>query len=314
MSHPKLWDGTAYEIHRKTFLMCTIFNQTAKIVVTFYPSRQGLRIRNQVAIFQAQLMKCHRRLSCWKNIDSIENTEHLNLLEESLRKSIVRIQIHKEHYGKNQLLPIECTTTHALKKTSKKLDHDVNIHEFLGARNQTIKGRSNHLAMFQAQLMEFHRKLRPKLPLVMGGNNTMQEAHSMTWLPDNSNQQTILPGESSFLPNREMDGSLLVYSNCFFESVKQEDQKCNKPLSKYSYPTPFGTTLGMEEDHEKKIKTEMDLNNLQQQQDPSSMFDPTASSSSSCFQIPHDQPCLPLIIIIKIGFQNQCLGQTSYNQ
>ena len=33
--------------------------------------------------------------SCWKNIDRIENTEHLNLLEESLRKSIVRIQIHK---------------------------------------------------------------------------------------------------------------------------------------------------------------------------------------------------------------------------
>ncbi|KAH0877863.1 hypothetical protein HID58_065257, partial [Brassica napus] len=122
--HPKLWEGTAYEIHRKTFL-------TAKVVVTFYPSRQGLR--NQVAIFQAQLMECHRRLSCWKNIDRIENTEHLNLLEESLRKSIVRIQIHKEHYGKNQLLPIECTTTHfktisslsplslsALKKTSKK--------------------------------------------------------------------------------------------------------------------------------------------------------------------------------------------------
>ncbi|WZY98201.1 hypothetical protein YC2023_070530 [Brassica napus] len=50
----------------------------------------------------------------------------------------------------------------------------------------------------------------------------------------------------------------------------------------------FGTTLGMEEGQEER-KTEMELNNLQQQQDPSSMFDPTASSSS-CFQIPHDQP------------------------
>ena len=44
----------------------------------------------------------------------------------------------------------------------------------------------------------------------------------------------------------------------------------------------------MEEGQEER-KTEMELNNLQQQQDPSSMFDPTASSSS-CFQIPHDQP------------------------
>ncbi|CAF1926684.1 unnamed protein product [Brassica napus] len=57
--------------------------------------------------------------------------------------------------------------------------------------------------MFQAQLMEFHRKLRPK------------KKSSFT----------------SFLPNREIDGSITVYSDCCFESVKQEDQKCNKPLS-----------------------------------------------------------------------------------
>ncbi|CAF1926703.1 unnamed protein product [Brassica oleracea] len=171
--------------------------------------------------------------------------------------------------------------------------------------------------MFQAQLMEFHRKLRPKfqsgiqLPLVMGGNNTMQEAHSMTWLPDNSNQQTILPGDFSFLPNRRPEMQQT------FEQFEQQGDGClgfEYIGEEYSYPTPFGTTLGMEEGQEKERKTEMELNNLQQQQDPSSMFDPTASSSSSCFQIPHDQPCLPLIIIIKIGFQNQCLGQTSYNQ
>ncbi|CAH2036939.1 unnamed protein product [Thlaspi arvense] len=142
-------------------------------------------LSNQVAIFQAQLMECHRRLSCWTNIDRIEHTEHLNLLEESLRKSIERIQIHKEHYRKNQLLPIECTTT------------------------------------------QFHSGIQ--LPLAMGGNNSMQEAHSMSWLPDNDNQQTILPGDSSFLPHRDMDGSIPVYSNCFFETTKQEDQICSNP-------------------------------------------------------------------------------------
>ena len=36
----------------------------------------------------------------------------------------------------------------------------------------------------------------------MGDNNTMQEAHSMSWPPDKDNQQTILPGDSSFLPHR----------------------------------------------------------------------------------------------------------------
>ncbi|CAN6980033.1 unnamed protein product [Brassica rapa subsp. trilocularis] len=200
-------------------------------------------LSNQVAIFQAQLMECHRRLSCWTNIDRIENTDHLNLLEESLRKSIERIQIHKEHYRNSQLMPIECTTT------------------------------------------QFHSGIQ--LPLEMGGNSSsMQEAHPMSWLPDNDNQQTILPGDSSFLPHREMDGSIPVYSNCFFESVKQEDQICNNPGQtfeqleqqgngclglqqigeEYSYPTSFGTSLGMEEDQEKKIKSEMELNNLQQQQ------------------------------------------------
>ncbi|KAL0699677.1 hypothetical protein Bca4012_055799 [Brassica carinata] len=224
-------------------------------------------LSNQVAIFQAQLMECHRRLSCWTNIDRVENTEHLNLLEESLRKSIERIQFHKEHYRNNQLLPIECTTT------------------------------------------QFHSGMQ--LPLEMGGNSSsMQEAHPMSWLPNNDNQQTILPGDSSFLSHREMDGSIPVYSNCFFESIKQEDQICNNPGQtfeqlqqqgngclglqqigeEYSYPTSFGTSLGMEEDQEKKIKSEMELNNLQQQQhqDQSSMYDPRANNGV-CFQIPHDQ-------------------------
>ncbi|CAG7869321.1 unnamed protein product [Brassica rapa] len=247
-------------------------------------------LSNQVAIFQAQLMECHRRLSCWTNIDRIENTEHLTLLEESLRKSIERIQFHKEHHGKNQLLPIECTTT------------------------------------------QFHSGI---LPLAMGDNNCMQEAHSMSWLPDKDNQQTILPGDSSFIPHREMDGSIPAYTNCFFESVKQEDQKCINPGQQfellgqqgngflglqqigeeYSYPTPFGTNLGMEEDQENEIKTEMEFKNLQQQQDPSSMFDPTASSSS-CFQIPLDQPMFATDL--HHHHQNwvsgSMFGQTSYNQ
>ena len=224
-------------------------------------------LSNQVAISQAQLMECHRRLSCWTNIDRIENTEHLNLLEESLRKSIERIQFHKEHYRKNQLLPLECTTT------------------------------------------QFHSGIQ--LPLSMEGNNSMQEDHSMSWLPNNDNQETILRGDSSFLPHREMDGLNPVYSNGFFESVKQEDQMCSNQGQQFeqqghgclglqqigeefSYPTPFGTTLGMEEDQEKKIKSEMELNTLpqqqqqQQQQDPSSMYDPT-TNHGGCFQIPHDQ-------------------------
>ncbi|KAF3496110.1 hypothetical protein DY000_02055065, partial [Brassica cretica] len=132
-------------------------------------------LSNQVAISQAQLMECHRRLSCWTNIDRIENTEHLNLLEESLRKSIERIQFHKEHYTKNQLLPLDCTTT------------------------------------------QFHSGIQ--LPLAMEGNNSMQEAHSMSWLPNNDNQQAILPGESSFLPHRQESMSQYIQTFYFENAI-----------------------------------------------------------------------------------------------
>ncbi|CAF1926680.1 unnamed protein product [Brassica napus] len=185
---------------------------------------------------------------------------------------------------------------------------------------------------------ESAKALKNKDHKVMGDNNTMQEAHSMSWPPDKDNQQTILPGDSSFLPHREMDGLLPDYSNCFFESVKQEDQKRSIPGEQveqleqqgdgclgfqqigeeYSYPTPFGTTLGMEKDHEKKIKTGMEWNNLQQQQqqqqDPSSMFDPTASSSV-CFQIPPDQPMFATDLHYHQNWvSGSMFGQTSYNQ
>ena len=49
---------------------------------------------------------------------------------------------------------------------------------------------------------EIAKALKNKDHKVMGDNNTMQEAHSMSWPPDKDNQQTILPGDSSFLPHR----------------------------------------------------------------------------------------------------------------
>lgn len=48
--------------------------------------------------------------------------------------------------------------------------------------------------------LQFHSGIQ--LPLPMEGNTSMQEAHSMSWLPNNDNQETILPGDPSFLPHR----------------------------------------------------------------------------------------------------------------
>ncbi|KAG8654132.1 hypothetical protein MANES_05G103601v8 [Manihot esculenta] len=47
----------------------------------------------------------------------------------------------------------------ALKKTFKKLDHDVNIPEFLGSSSQTIEDLSNQSRLLQNQLSEVHKRL-----------------------------------------------------------------------------------------------------------------------------------------------------------
>ncbi|XP_010428431.1 PREDICTED: agamous-like MADS-box protein AGL65 isoform X2 [Camelina sativa] len=140
-------------------------------------------LTNQVAFFQAQVMECHKRLSRWTDIVRTENIEHLEHLGVSLGNSIERVQIHKEHFRKNQLLLVECTTT------------------------------------------QFHSGISS--PLVVNG---IQENHLISWLPDYSYQQMIIPADSSFLPHCEMEhtatASLPVYSS-FCESRIQEDQNCN---------------------------------------------------------------------------------------
>ncbi|XP_038692664.1 agamous-like MADS-box protein AGL30 isoform X1 [Tripterygium wilfordii] len=47
----------------------------------------------------------------------------------------------------------------ALKKTFKKLDHDVNIPEFLGTSTQTIEELTNQARLLQTQLSEIHKRL-----------------------------------------------------------------------------------------------------------------------------------------------------------
>ncbi|XP_052179645.1 agamous-like MADS-box protein AGL65 [Diospyros lotus] len=63
-----------------------------------------------------------------------------------------------------QLTPQERTkrkveTLEALKKTFKKLDHDVNIQDFMGSSVQSVEEMSNQVRMLQAQLTELHRRL-----------------------------------------------------------------------------------------------------------------------------------------------------------
>ncbi|KAK4804774.1 hypothetical protein SAY86_004591 [Trapa natans] len=46
-----------------------------------------------------------------------------------------------------------------LKKTFKKLDHDVNVHDFLGASSQTVEDLSNQVGLLQSQIAEVQKRL-----------------------------------------------------------------------------------------------------------------------------------------------------------
>ncbi|XP_021660585.2 agamous-like MADS-box protein AGL30 isoform X2 [Hevea brasiliensis] len=63
-------------------------------------------------------------------------------------------QLTPQERAKRKLESLE-----ALKKTFKKLDHDVNIPEFLGTSSQTMEDLSNQSRLLQNQLSEVHKRL-----------------------------------------------------------------------------------------------------------------------------------------------------------
>ncbi|GLT43561.1 hypothetical protein SLA2020_175010 [Shorea laevis] len=63
-------------------------------------------------------------------------------------------QLTPQERAKRKLESLE-----ALKKTFKKLDHDVNIQDFIGATSQTVEELTNEVSALQAQLSEVHKRL-----------------------------------------------------------------------------------------------------------------------------------------------------------
>ncbi|XP_054823146.1 agamous-like MADS-box protein AGL30 isoform X2 [Prosopis cineraria] len=63
-------------------------------------------------------------------------------------------QLTPQERAKRKLESLE-----ALKKTFRKLDHDVNIQEFLGTSSQTIEDLRNQSRLLQTQISEMHKRL-----------------------------------------------------------------------------------------------------------------------------------------------------------
>ncbi|KAK8627747.1 hypothetical protein V6N13_135349 [Hibiscus sabdariffa] len=90
-------------------------------------------LTNQARLLQTRLSEVHRRLSCWTNIDKINNVEQLGQMEDSLKESLNQIQAHKESLGKQQqqLRSLEC---------SSQVPYRMGIEQQL----QTLAWMSNH--------------------------------------------------------------------------------------------------------------------------------------------------------------------------
>lgn len=160
-------------------------------------------------------------------------------------------QLAPQERAKRKLESLE-----ALKKTFKKLDHEVNIPEFLGTSSQTIVDLSNQSRLLQHQLSELHKRLGlwhniekinsveqlrqlenavkeslngiqahkenigkqqlmslecnnqfhngMHLPFRMGAE---QQLSHISWVPNNDNQQIVLPEESNLISNRDVECS-----------------------------------------------------------------------------------------------------------
>ncbi|KAE9601944.1 putative transcription factor MADS-type1 family [Lupinus albus] len=73
-------------------------------------------------------------------------------LEEVITKFA---QLSPQERAKRKLESLE-----VLKKTFKKLDHDVKIQDFLGSSSQTVEELTHQVRILQTQLAEVHQRLR----------------------------------------------------------------------------------------------------------------------------------------------------------
>lgn len=67
-------------------------------------------LTDQVRLLQAQITEVQKRLSHWRNPDTVDSIEHLRQMEDSLKESINQVRLHKENFGKCQLMPLECNS------------------------------------------------------------------------------------------------------------------------------------------------------------------------------------------------------------
>ncbi|PQP93122.1 hypothetical protein Pyn_31177 [Prunus yedoensis var. nudiflora] len=199
-------------------------------------------------------------------------------------------QLTPQERAKRKLESLE-----ALKKTFKKLDHDVNVQEFMSSSTQTVQDLTTQVRVLQAQLTDIHKRLsfwcnpdnvdnlehlsqmedmlkesinRTRLhkfqngmpsSLLVGG---MPEAQPLTWLLNNDNQHMILPNESNYLPH----SFVIAEQNLFYYWLSLQRCRCGvlyKCLSS-TYTSYFGTCASTSTGKQSEVGDPLQLDNMGQ--------------------------------------------------
>ncbi|KAJ0105187.1 hypothetical protein Patl1_18776 [Pistacia atlantica] len=193
----------------------------------------GKELTDQVRLLQAQLTRVHKRLSYWSNPSNVDSVEYLRQMEDSLRESINSISLHKENFGKRQLMPLDFTNQNGM-----------------------------HLPLMMSGVQESQ-------PLSWLPNTDSQHLlvqNEPNFLPGSDmgcSEDGSIPGYSSFLGNgKEIEvGNSVQADNMGHGGGALNELSTSACLSlqlgeQYSYP-PY-SSLDMPDD--KKLKREMEMN------------------------------------------------------
>lgn len=159
-------------------------------------------MQNRARTLQAQLAEVHKRLSWWTNPDKIEDIEHLNQMENSLRESLNRTRINKEKFLKDPLIQFDCTSQ--------------------------VCGDYGRVYEQELPKPQFQNSLH--FPLATTSD---QDCANQSWLPGSEGQHMMLPSEPQFLASRDMECSRdASFPTCsgYFSDVKEQDLDSSRQL------------------------------------------------------------------------------------
>ncbi|KAG6383105.1 hypothetical protein SASPL_157152 [Salvia splendens] len=159
-------------------------------------------MQNRVMSLQLQLDEARERVRWWSNPDTIEDVEHLNQMEDSLRESLNRTQVTKEKFFKEPLIQFDCTSQ-VCGDFGRVYEQDLPKPQF------------------------------PNAMLFPLATTSDQDCTNQSWLPGGEAQHMMLPGEPQFLGSRDMECSRdASFPTCsgYFADVKEQELENSRQM------------------------------------------------------------------------------------